>query len=58
MAMAPSHDGTIPAEVIDRTKDNYGSEDFLETGHILTGTPKIYAGLARLCASEIKALLA
>lgn len=34
-----------------------GSEDFLDTGHILTGTPKIYAGMARLCAPEIKALL-
>ena len=35
-----------------------GSENYLETGHILTGTPKIYAGLAKLCASEIKAILA
>jgi myo-inositol-1(or 4)-monophosphatase len=35
-----------------------GSENYLETGHVLTGTPKIYAGLAKLCASEIKALLA
>ena len=35
-----------------------GSEDFLETGHILAGTPKIYAGMARLCAAEIKTLLA
>ncbi len=34
-----------------------GSEDFLETGHVLCGTPKIYAGLAKLCAPEIKALL-
>ena len=34
-----------------------GSENYLETGHVLTGTPKIYAGLAKLCASEIKALL-
>lgn len=34
-----------------------GSEDFLDSGHILTGTPKIYAGMARLCAPEIKALL-
>jgi myo-inositol-1(or 4)-monophosphatase len=33
-----------------------GSEDFLETGHILTGTPKIYRELARLCAHEIKQL--
>ena len=35
-----------------------GSENFLDTGHILAGTPKIYAGLARLCAPEIKALTA
>jgi myo-inositol-1(or 4)-monophosphatase len=34
-----------------------GSENFLDTGHILTGTPKIYAGLAKLCASEIKSIL-
>ena len=35
-----------------------GSENFLETGHVLCGTPKIYAGLARLCNREIKVLLA
>jgi myo-inositol-1(or 4)-monophosphatase len=34
-----------------------GSENYLETGHILTGTPKIYAGLAKLCATDIKAIL-
>ncbi len=34
-----------------------GSEDYLDTGHILCGTPKIYAGLARLCAHDIKAIL-
>ena len=34
-----------------------GSEGFLESGHILCGTPKIYAGLAKLCATEIKALV-
>ncbi len=34
-----------------------GSEDFLDTGHVLCGTPKIYAGLAKLCAPEIKSLL-
>ena len=34
-----------------------GGEDYLDTGHVLTGTPKVYAGLARLCAREIKALL-
>ena len=34
-----------------------GSETFLETGHVLAGSPKIYAALARLCARDIKALL-
>jgi len=34
-----------------------GSENFLETGHILCGAPKIYASLAKLCATEIKALV-
>jgi myo-inositol-1(or 4)-monophosphatase len=34
-----------------------GSENFLDTGHVLTGTPKIYAAIAKLCASEIKALV-
>jgi len=34
-----------------------GGENYLETGHILCGTPKVYAGLARLCAHEIKAVL-
>jgi len=34
-----------------------GSENYLDTGHILTGTPKIYRDVARLCASEIKALV-
>ena len=34
-----------------------GSENFLDAGHILCGTPKIYAGLARLCAQDIKAVL-
>ena len=34
-----------------------GSENFLDTGHVLTGTPKIYAGLAKLCAAEIKQLV-
>jgi len=33
-----------------------GSENFLDTGHVLTGTPRIYAAIAKLCASEIKAL--
>ncbi len=34
-----------------------GSENFLDTGHVLAGTPKIYAGLARLCAPEIRKLV-
>ena len=33
-----------------------GSENYLETGHVLCGTPKIYAGMARLCAAEIAEL--
>jgi myo-inositol-1(or 4)-monophosphatase len=34
-----------------------GGENFRDTGHILCGTPRIYRGLAKLCASEIKAIL-
>ncbi len=34
-----------------------GSENFLDSGHILCGTPKIYAALAKLCATEIRALV-
>ncbi len=34
-----------------------GSENYLETGHVLAGTPKIYAALARLCSRDIKAIL-
>ena len=34
-----------------------GSENYLETGHILCGTPKIYAGIAKLCTHDIKAIL-
>ncbi len=34
-----------------------GSENYMDTGHILTGTPKVYSALAKLCAREIKALL-
>ena len=34
-----------------------GSEDFMESGHVLCGTPRIYSGLAKLCAGEIKAIL-
>jgi myo-inositol-1(or 4)-monophosphatase len=33
-----------------------GSEDFLDTGHVLTGSPKIYSALAKLLAPDIKAL--
>jgi len=35
-----------------------GSENYLQTGHVLAGTPKIYAALAKLCAADIRALLA
>ncbi len=31
-----------------------GSEGFLESGHVLTGNPKIYSGLAKLLARDIK----
>ena len=34
-----------------------GSEDYLETGHVLCGTPRIYRALAKLCAADIKAIL-
>jgi myo-inositol-1(or 4)-monophosphatase len=34
-----------------------GSENYLDTGHVLAGTPKIYAALAKLCASDIRAIL-
>ena len=34
-----------------------GSEGFLDSGHVLTGTPKIYAAIAKLCATEIKSLV-
>jgi myo-inositol-1(or 4)-monophosphatase len=34
-----------------------GSENYLETGHVLAGSPKIYAALARLCANDIRAML-
>jgi len=35
-----------------------GSENFLETGHVLCGTPKIYKDFAKLCAKDIKIVLA
>jgi len=34
-----------------------GSEGFMESGHVLTGTPKIYRDLAKLCGPEIKSLV-
>ncbi|NNF91737.1 MAG: inositol monophosphatase [Boseongicola sp.] len=34
-----------------------GSENYRQTGHVLCGTPKIYAALAKLCAKEIRTLL-
>jgi myo-inositol-1(or 4)-monophosphatase len=33
-----------------------GSENFMDTGHVLTGTPKIYTGMARLFAPDIQEL--
>ena len=33
-----------------------GSENYMDTGHVLCGTPKIYAAMARLCAAEIAEL--
>ena len=35
-----------------------GSEDFLHTGHVLTGTPRIYAALAKQFAPDIKKMFA
>lgn len=35
-----------------------GSEGFLETGHVLTATPKIYTQIARLFAPDIEAMFA
>ena len=54
--------GTIFLRVVEREAGGIvsgldGSEDYLDTGHILTGTPKIYSALAKLCATEIKAIL-
>ena len=34
-----------------------GSEDYMDSGHVLAGTPKIYAALAQSCAQEIKAIM-
>ncbi len=35
-----------------------GGENHMTTGHVLAGTPRIYRALAKLCAKEIKAILA
>jgi myo-inositol-1(or 4)-monophosphatase len=35
-----------------------GSENYMESGHVLTGTPKIYSALAKTCANEIRTLTA
>ena len=35
-----------------------GSEKFLDSGHVLTGSPKIYAGVAKLFAPEIREMFA
>lgn len=35
-----------------------GSENFVDTGHVLCGTPKIYSALARLFAPDIKTMFA
>ncbi len=35
-----------------------GSEDYLESGHVLAATPKIYAALAKLFARDVSAMLA
>ena len=35
-----------------------GHENHMETGQVLAGTPRIYRGLAKLCAKEIKKIVA
>jgi|TARA_B110000116_G_scaffold266020_1_gene276114 myo-inositol-1(or 4)-monophosphatase len=35
-----------------------GSEDFMDSGHVLCGSSKIYTGLAKLFAPDIKAMFA
>ena len=35
-----------------------GAENYLDTGHVLCGTPKIYSGLAKLFADDIKGMFA
>jgi myo-inositol-1(or 4)-monophosphatase len=34
-----------------------GSENFLTTGHVLAGTPRIYREIAKLCGTEIRKLV-
>ncbi|MBT8080146.1 MAG: inositol monophosphatase [Gammaproteobacteria bacterium] len=34
-----------------------GSENFLDTGHVLTGSPKVYTAVARLFDAEIRSML-
>jgi myo-inositol-1(or 4)-monophosphatase len=35
-----------------------GSENFMDSGHVLCGSPKIYAGLAKLFSPDIKTMFA
>ena len=35
-----------------------GSEDYLNTGHVLAGTPKIYSAVAKLFAADIREMFA
>jgi myo-inositol-1(or 4)-monophosphatase len=35
-----------------------GSEGFLESGHVLTGSPKIYSAVAKLFGPDIKTMFA
>jgi myo-inositol-1(or 4)-monophosphatase len=34
-----------------------GGENHMKTGHVLAGSPKVYSGLAKLCAREIKTIV-
>jgi len=34
-----------------------GSENFMDTGHVLCGTPRIYRDFAKLCAADIRQLV-
>ena len=35
-----------------------GAENFMDTGHVLCGTPKIYSSLAKLFAEDIRGMFA